>query len=309
MTQATVLAAGVLCWHAGADGEARVLLVRRAYYDDLSIPKGKVDPGELMPQTAVRELKEETGVDAVLGAPIGEVRYRVKAGPKLVQYWLAEVGDEGVRQAAAFEPNEEIAAVEWMPLPAAIEAVTYPHDAEMLRTLRDRLDAGTARTFAIVVERHGKAVPPSDWDGPDATRPLLHRGLEQAVALAPAIAAFGPERLVSSTATRCLTTIEPVSRLTGVPVKASDGISQDAYEAGRSKAGRQVAKRIDRGRNVVLCSHGPVIPVLVGAIAERTGAKPSSLTRAARQSTGEAAVFHIVPGKRPALVAWELLAA
>ena len=39
-----------------------VALVHRPRYDDWSLPKGKVDPGETEPVTAVREVEEETGL-------------------------------------------------------------------------------------------------------------------------------------------------------------------------------------------------------------------------------------------------------
>ena len=66
---ATVLAAGAVVWKL-VDGKARILLVHRTQHKDVSLPKGKVDPGETLPHTAVREIAEETGFDVVLGAPL-----------------------------------------------------------------------------------------------------------------------------------------------------------------------------------------------------------------------------------------------
>lgn len=305
-TPATIYAAGVLCWRETPEG-VRVLLVRRPDYDDLTIPKGKLDPGELLPQTAVRELHEETGVRATLGAPIGSIRYSVKGAPKFVQYWLAEVSEEAAAEAAAeFQPNEEISAVEWLPMNEAALRVSYPHDAEMIRDLGRRIADGTARTFAIIVVRHGKALPATDWDGPDSRRPLLHRGEEQAALIAPSLAAFGPERIVTSPAARCFATILPLTALTGLPVKTAAGISQDAYQAGKSKAAKQIAKRIRKHQSVVICTHGPVIPELVVGIRSATGARASGMQRAANLSTGDFAVFHLTPEEQPRLVEVEV---
>jgi len=304
-TAPTVLAAGVLAWREAPEG-VLVLLVRRSYYEDVSIPKGKVDPGELLPETAVRELREETGVQARLGAPIGEVRYEVRSGPKYVKYWLAEVTEAQAEAAAAYAPNDEIASVEWVPIERAALQVTYPHDAEMIRDLARRLRDGSARTFGIAIARHGKALSATDWDGPDARRPLLHHGEEQARTIAPSLAAFGPVKIRTSPATRCLATMTPLAALAGLEAKPVPRISQDAFEAGRSKAAKEAAKRLRKREDVVLCSHGPVIAELVAAIRSETNARLAGLQRAASLSTGDFAVLHVTFEAAPRLVAVEV---
>ena len=55
----TIYAAGAVCWREDS-GKLLVALVNRARYDDWSWPKGKVDPGETLLETAVREIAEET---------------------------------------------------------------------------------------------------------------------------------------------------------------------------------------------------------------------------------------------------------
>jgi 8-oxo-dGTP diphosphatase len=293
-----VVAAGVVCWRL-VGKQARVLLVHRTQHKDVSLPKGKVDPGELLPQTAARELQEETGLRIALGAPLGEVHYSLPGGrPKVVYYWSAEVDDHAL-ELAKFRPNDEISALEWLPIDKAIKKVSYSHDAEMLEALQARLKARTARTFAIIVARHGKAVPPGTWDGPDSTRPLMHRGTDQAATIAPAIAAFAPEKIISSSATRCVATITPLAELTGLPIKQTAAISQDAYEYGQSSVPEVVAKRLKRRDSVVLCSHGPVIPQIVREVAHLTGAAESpALRTASMPSTGDFSVLHVSTAKR-----------
>ena len=56
-----VVAGGAVCWKI-VDGEVRILLVHRTQHKDVSLPKGKVDPGETVPHTAQREILEETGL-------------------------------------------------------------------------------------------------------------------------------------------------------------------------------------------------------------------------------------------------------
>lgn len=302
----TVMAAGVLCWRI-VDGEARVLLVHRTQHKDVSIPKGKVDPGELLPTTAVRELREETGVTASLGAPLGTVSYTLPNGrPKEVHYWSAEVTDHAL-QIARFRPNEEISSLEWLTVDKARRKLDYPHDVAILDTFAARLAAGDARTFALIALRHGKAVTPGSWDGPDADRPLLHRGTQQAEAVVPALRAFAPERILSSTARRCLETVAPLAAAAGLEVKATDRISQDAFEDGRDDVPGVVAKRIRRAVTAVLCSHGPVLPAIVAEVARTTHATDSGeLQRAGILGTAEFAVVHLsVEHPRRGIVAVE----
>jgi 8-oxo-dGTP diphosphatase len=302
----TVEAAGAVVWKM-VDGKARILLVHRTQHKDVSLPKGKVDPGETLPHTAVREIAEETGFDVVLGSPLGTVEYRLPNGrDKVVHYWSAEV-DAGQAERHSYEANGEIRALEWVPLAKAAKHLTYAHDADVVERFAAQVEAGHARTFALIVLRHGKAMPHEQWDGPDHTRPLLHRGLEQSRSVAGGIAAFGPATLVSSTAARCVATIGPTAEATGLEVKHSRGISQDAYAGDGMRVRRQVEKRLARGATAVLCSHGPVIPQIIGAAAELAGAPVTpQLRRSAALATGEYTVLHFAPGAgHPALVAIE----
>ncbi|MBX9718497.1 MAG: NUDIX hydrolase [Microbacteriaceae bacterium] len=288
-----VEAAGAVVWKM-VEGKARILLVHRTQHKDVSLPKGKVDPGETLPHTAVREIAEETGFDVVLGAPLGTVEYRLPNGrDKVVHYWSAEV-DAGQAERHSYEANGEIRALEWVPLAKAAKHLSYAHDVDVVERFAARMDAGLARTFALVVLRHGKAMPHEQWDGPDHTRPLLHRGLEQSRSVAGGIAAFGPQALVTSTAARCVATIAPTAEATGLEVKHSRGLSQDAYSADAARVRRQVKKHLARRATAVLCSHGPVIPQIVAAVAEATGAPVTAALRSsAALSTGEYTVLHL----------------
>lgn len=289
-----VLAAGAVCWREREDGTVEILLVHRTQHRDTSLPKGKVDPGETLPQTAVREIAEETGLTVGLGAPLGVVAYALPNGrPKRVTYWAAAVDDDAIARST-FAANDEIERLSWMTLDEARAALSYPHDVDVVDRFGRLHAAGHARTFAIIALRHGKAVPADHWDGPDARRPLLPRGVEQAAAVAPGIAAFRPERLYSSPAVRCRTTIAPTAGLTGLDVALKPGISQDDYAADGERVGRIVAKRLRRRRTAVLCSHGPVLPQIIAAAA--VGAAQDhrrDLERAAALATGEYAVLHI----------------
>jgi 8-oxo-dGTP pyrophosphatase MutT (NUDIX family)/phosphohistidine phosphatase SixA len=292
--QAPVLAAGAVCWRI-VDEKVRILLVYRTQHKDVSLPKGKVDPGETLPQTAVREIAEETGLAVALDAPLGQVEYKIASGrDKVVYYWSAEVDDAAV-DASTFAPNDEIAALEWVSIKKARKRLTYPHDIDIVDAFAERVNAGRARTFALIVLRHGKAVPPTTWHGSDATRPLLERGTAQATSVAPGIAAFRPRKLITSTAVRCVATIDPLAHLIDLKPTETDVISQEAFESGASGGIRGLLeKRIKKGKTTVLCSHGPVIPEIISEIAGLTNTPPTTDFLAMGDlATGEFSVLHI----------------
>ena len=292
MSKKPVIAGGAVCWKR-VDGDVKVLLVHRTQHKDISIPKGKRDPGESIPECAKREIQEETGLHVTLGAYLGRVDYQLPGGrDKQVLYWATEV-DPGEAERAPFESNNEIFDLEWVSLKKAPKRLTYPHDADILENFQNLVDANLERTFPLIVLRHGKAMPRENWDGPDHTRPLLQRGLNQAREQAGGIAAFGPIRLVSSPATRCLATIEPVSRSTGLEVVTRKRISQDAWEPEAEGPTSIVNKAITKKRPTVLCTHGPVIPQLLQAAGTIGGPGSDRLvTQHFGMSTGEFVVLH-----------------
>lgn len=302
-----VLAAGAVIWKVTPKGKLRILVVHRTQHKDVSLPKGKLDPGETLPETAVREIAEETGLIVGLGAPLGVVEYTVGGRPKSVYYWAAEADPLAIANST-FVSNDEIERLTWLSLKKVRARLSYPHDVDIVERFAELYAHGRARTFAIIALRHGKATPASDWPGPDATRPLLPRGERQAMSVAPGIAAFRPTKLISSTAVRCTTTIAPTARLTGLKAAQSDAISQDAYTSRGEAVQAIVAKRLDQRGTTVFCSHGPVLPQIIDAVVRATGdADSARLQRAAALATGEYAVLH-VPVDDPAsgLVAVEV---
>lgn len=288
-----MLAAGAVCWRDTGHG-VEILLVHRTQHRDTSLPKGKVDPGETLPETAVREIAEETGLMVALGPPLGVVEYRLPNGrDKVVYYWAAEVAETAIANST-FVANDEIESLHWMSPAEAREALSYPHDVDIVERFVELHEQGRARTFAIIALRHGKATPPENWDGPDATRPLLQRGIDQALSVAQGIAAYRPVRLLSSPAVRCEQTIAPTARVTGIDVTDKPEISQDAFRRDAAAVTKVVAKRLRKGVTTVLCSHGPVLPQIIDAVVRATATPDSGkLQRAAMLSTGEYAVLHV----------------
>jgi 8-oxo-dGTP diphosphatase len=106
-----------------------VAVVHRPRYDDWSLPKGKLDAGETFEEAALREVWEETGIQARLERELPEVRYAVRERPKLVRYWLMSV------ESGSFEPNDEVDELRWLPLKDAIELLSYDRDRELVEAL------------------------------------------------------------------------------------------------------------------------------------------------------------------------------
>src|ERR1700723_576757 len=123
-----IKAAGAVAWRPGPDGRPEILLVHRRKYDDWSLPKGKVEPDEPLPVTAVREVLEEGGARLALGRRLISVRYKVGGRPKRVHYWVARV--MSVDEHAV--PNNEIDEVAWVPASQVEERVSYVRDHGVL---------------------------------------------------------------------------------------------------------------------------------------------------------------------------------
>lgn len=290
-TDKAVYAAGAVVWRV-VDGKLRILLIHRTKYRDITLPKGKVDPGEMLAETAVREVHEETGIRVSLGVPVGVSRYHLPSGKqKVVHYWAAEATDAAIR-SSTFVPNREIAAIEWVSLKRARARLSYPVDLEILDFFTKLVDDEALRTFPVIALRHGKALARSDWDGADAARPLTDRGRAQARSIVGPLQAFGVRRIVSSDAVRCVETVTPLAKKLGRKIVRTEKISQDAWEDGHADLRSVIGRRVRSGKAAVVCSHGPVLPGILSEIALATGTIHGSYVGSAADL--EPAAFSVV---------------
>jgi 8-oxo-dGTP pyrophosphatase MutT (NUDIX family) len=106
----------------------------------LALPKGHIDPGETAAEAAVREVREETGVDATLVEKLDDIRYwytrrdgsRVH---KVVSFFLLAYRSGSVRDYQ----REEVDGAEWLPLEEAPRALAYRGERKMAEAALSKL--------------------------------------------------------------------------------------------------------------------------------------------------------------------------
>ena len=130
-----VRAAGGVVWRRAAGG-LDVVLVHRPRYDDWTLPKGKVDPGESDEAAAQREVKEESQVVGRLGPELPGTTYIDRSGrTKTVRYWAMTVA--GGRPCGDNEVDEAV----WVPFDEARARLSYQRDLAVLDALPAAVDA------------------------------------------------------------------------------------------------------------------------------------------------------------------------
>ena len=96
----------------------------------LALPKGHPEPGESIEQAALREVREEAGVDCDVVGPLGDVRYWYQRDgirvAKVVRFFLL-----AYRAGDPADHDHEVEDARWMPLAQAAKALTHPGDREM----------------------------------------------------------------------------------------------------------------------------------------------------------------------------------
>jgi 8-oxo-dGTP pyrophosphatase MutT (NUDIX family) len=123
-----VRAAGGVVYRYTDAGDVEIAIIHRPAYDDWSLPKGKLKPGERLEQAALREVEEETGLKCMIARSLGIIEYVDRRGrEKVVWYWLMRsIG-------GAFIPTEEVDHMKWLKFEDAAQKLSYDHDQELLR--------------------------------------------------------------------------------------------------------------------------------------------------------------------------------
>ncbi len=136
MTVRRAVSSGGVVYRLGDEGPEIVLVSRRSpvLY---ALPKGTPDPGETDEATALREVQEETGLEARVLGPLGDVRYWFTDGDgtrvdKVVHFFLMEAtgGDLALH-------DHEFDDVAWYHLAEAERLLTHKNQLHILHKAAD----------------------------------------------------------------------------------------------------------------------------------------------------------------------------
>ena len=135
-----VSSGGVIVWHDG--NQYKLCLVKRRNKKTWVLPRGRVEPGESLEQTAVREVKEETGAIGEVVRKLGVVRYSFVSSDgtlmnRIVHFYLMRF----VKQSR-FVPNPETEAYRWVTFEEALNLLTYESEKDIVRKAQLILNRG-----------------------------------------------------------------------------------------------------------------------------------------------------------------------
>lgn len=142
------ISAGGVVFRRTEDNVLQIQLIQDRY-GKVSLPKGKMEPGETVEETALREIVEETGMIGTIISPIDQIKYQYKHESKgivdkEVHYYLVEA------IGGTLQPQvEEIRGVDWFsPEEAWRKQRTSGYDNN------DRIVAGALRLLGLEAESH-----------------------------------------------------------------------------------------------------------------------------------------------------------
>jgi 8-oxo-dGTP diphosphatase len=301
-----IYAAGAVCWREKGK-DLLVALIHRGRYQDWTFPKGKVDLGETLAETAVREVHEETGLKVKLGVPLETVSYPLdKSKAKIVHYWAAKVSDNSLAKSK-FKPDEEVSEVLWLKAEDAFAKLSYKHDRELLQEVIQLRENGMLQTKPLVILRHAHATPRSEWAGEDGKRTLLPEGKKQAKELIRLLSAYGPKRVFTSPWKRCKDTITPYAKAHRYKIIDRGELSEMGNVKGPARTAKVAKKLFSDARSSVLCTHRPTLPTITKVLATYAEPKLAKLILDSQAlKPGDFIVLHLTTsGKKPRLVAVE----
>ncbi|WP_316670244.1 NUDIX domain-containing protein [uncultured Propionibacterium sp.] len=280
-----IQAAGAVVLRARG-GRVQVLVEHVPRHGTWGLPKGHQEKDEPLPVTAVREVGEETGVRVRLSRPLPPLDYMVGPDHKRVHWWLGVALDE-----TPGPHDDETDEVLWVTAGEADALLAHADERALLARAVELFEQGPAGV--LVLTRHAKASPRKAWKGDDWLRPLAPRGERQAARLPGLLAAYGVNRIITSTSTRCAQTVEPYAETAALAPEPVALLSEETAEGRGGQvsalmADLRLAAGSDPGTRAVVCGHRPVLPAM------QTGLG----VEVAPMHPGQSLVLHVGPGGR-----------
>ena len=145
MARTPIYAAGGIVVRGGS-ARPLIAVVQRSKDERWVLPRGKLKRDEDPVAGARREVVEETGHRVRVHEFLGAITYRARGRPKVVQFWRMQAYERPSRDVM-----NDIVAVEWLPLAAAVRRLSYPLEKLFLqfagrRVLKRRQRAAKKKT-------------------------------------------------------------------------------------------------------------------------------------------------------------------
>ena len=121
------------------DGE--VLVITPAGRRVTGLPKGGLEAGETPEQAATREVREETGIEAAVREPLGDVRYTYRRDGrrvrKTVHFFLCDY-----LGGSTEDHDHEVDEARWIAISGARKELTYPGERALIDRLLSKMACG-----------------------------------------------------------------------------------------------------------------------------------------------------------------------
>ena len=213
-----------------------IAVVRLRKRDEWVLPKGKLDAGETPLAAAKREVLEETGHDVTVHEFLGTLVYEISGRSKVVHYWRMEACG-----GQTHELMNDIRAVDWLPLDAALERLSRSSERAFLANVGPQALQSFSRQIRpkaqAVRKRQGRtAVVPEPERLPAAASlpAAMPAGQAQPAEIAPSLAAAASEPVMDGI--MAAESAASVADVSAVVIQADVGLQTDEPEAATDAA-------------------------------------------------------------------------
>jgi 8-oxo-(d)GTP phosphatase len=257
-----IFAAGVVLVKKTKVGR-KVAVIHRSHREDWTLPKGHIEIDEIPQLAAVRELFEETGLTCELTHPLPSRTYYKENDLKKVYYWKARLVGEDT-----FAENDEVDELTWSSKTQLKNILTYEDDAELAVSALEELE-----TTPLILLRHAQAEKRVDWSDRylkkppiDTVRPLTKIGFSQISEISRVLHAYGIKKVISSDASRCISTITQFATEINQPINAYQSLNELGWQANPSPALELIMDALNNPTPQVICGHRPALPEIASFI-------------------------------------------